>query len=70
MHFILIINSFRPKDASEILANELENSTLSPNGSINGNKINDDMFSGFTVGQPKAAIGAAIAPAKAREQLK
>nr|NP_651655.1 uncharacterized protein Dmel_CG1951 [Drosophila melanogaster]AAF56841.1 uncharacterized protein Dmel_CG1951 [Drosophila melanogaster]AAL39769.1 LD39455p [Drosophila melanogaster]AOQ11614.1 CG1951-RA [synthetic construct] len=60
----------KPKDASEILANELENSTLSPYGSINGNKINDDMFSGFTVGQPKAAIGAAIAPAKAREQLK
>ncbi|XP_033167854.1 SCY1-like protein 2 [Drosophila mauritiana] len=60
----------KPKDASEILANELENSTLSPNGSINGNKINDDMFSGFTVGQPKAAIGAAIAPAKPREQLK
>ncbi|XP_043654232.1 SCY1-like protein 2 [Drosophila teissieri] len=60
----------KPKDASEILANELENSTLSPNGSSNGNKINDDMFSGFTVGQPKATSAAAIAPSKPREQLK
>ncbi|XP_017055746.1 SCY1-like protein 2 [Drosophila ficusphila] len=60
----------KPKDASEILANELESSTLSPSGVSNGNKINDDMFSGFTVGQPKAATAAPLAPAKAREQLK
>ncbi|KAH8362929.1 hypothetical protein KR084_003173 [Drosophila pseudotakahashii] len=60
----------KPKDASEILANELDSSTLSTNGAGNGNKINDDMFSGFTVGQPKASTAAPLAPAKAREQLK
>ncbi|XP_017129108.1 SCY1-like protein 2 [Drosophila elegans] len=60
----------KPKDASEILANELESSTLSPNGASNGNKINDDMFSGFTVAQPKASSAAPLAPVKAREQLK
>ncbi|XP_017083281.1 SCY1-like protein 2 [Drosophila eugracilis] len=56
----------KPKDASEILASELESS----NGASNGNKINDDMFSGFNVGQPKAATAAPLAPVKAREQLK
>ncbi|XP_017016800.1 SCY1-like protein 2 [Drosophila kikkawai] len=62
----------KPKDASEILANELDTSSaLSPTGGANnGNKINDDMFSGFTVGQPKAGNAAPIAPVKAKEQLK
>ncbi|XP_037716281.1 SCY1-like protein 2 [Drosophila subpulchrella] len=60
----------KPKDASEILANELESSTISSNGSGNGNKMNDDMFSGFTVGQPNASTAAPLAPVKAREQLK
>ncbi|KAH8381914.1 hypothetical protein KR009_000912 [Drosophila setifemur] len=60
----------KPKDASEILANEMESSTLSNSGASNGNKINDDMFSGFTVGQPKAANASSLAPLKAREQLK
>ncbi|KAH8288917.1 hypothetical protein KR054_012045 [Drosophila jambulina] len=62
----------KPKDASEILANELDSSSaLSPSGGANnGNKINDDMFSGFTVGQPKAGNTAPLAPVKAKEQLK
>ncbi|XP_020799857.1 SCY1-like protein 2 [Drosophila serrata] len=62
----------KPKDASEILANELDGSSaLSPSdGANNGNKINDDMFSGFTVGQPKAGNAAPLAPVKAKEQLK
>jgi len=52
------------------LANELESSTISSNGSGNGNKMNDDMFSGFTVGQPNASTAAPLAPVKTREQLK
>ncbi|XP_017008128.2 SCY1-like protein 2 [Drosophila takahashii] len=60
----------KPKDASEILANELDSSTISANGAGNGNKINDDMFSGFSVGQPNASSAAPLAPVKAREQLK
>ncbi|XP_001358671.2 SCY1-like protein 2 [Drosophila pseudoobscura] len=60
----------KPKDASEILANELESSTISPSAS-NGNKNNDDMFSGFTVGQPQGLPAAStLAPMKTREQLK
>ncbi|EDW24631.1 GL24246, partial [Drosophila persimilis] len=60
----------KPKDASEILANELESSTISPSAS-NGNKNNDDMFSGFTVGQPQGLPAAStLAPMRTREQLK
>ncbi|XP_017092238.2 SCY1-like protein 2 [Drosophila bipectinata] len=59
----------KPKDASEILANELETSTLSSSGATNGNKGNDDMFSGFSVGQPKPT-NTTLAPVKAKEQLK
>ncbi|BFF90573.1 SCY1-like protein 2 [Drosophila madeirensis] len=63
----------KPKDASEILANEMENSTISASSASNGNKNNDDMFSGFTVGQSQGAPVAAastLAPMKNREQLK
>jgi len=70
MNFKIIFAPNRPKDASEILANELESSTISSNGSGNGNKMNDDMFSGFTVGQPNASTAAPLAPVKTREQLK
>lgn len=38
---------FRPKDASEILASELEKSSLKSGGNSN----NDDMFSGFSITQ-------------------
>ncbi|EDV95008.1 SCY1-like protein 2 [Drosophila grimshawi] len=69
----------KPKDASEILANEMDNATLSHSGNYgvsNGNKSDDDMFSGFSVGQPpnavkpKPTIPTALAPIKTREQLK
>ncbi|KAH8278433.1 hypothetical protein KR018_003256 [Drosophila ironensis] len=61
----------KPKDASEILANQLESTTLSPSeGASNGTKVNNDMFSGFSVGQPKAVGTATMAPAKPKEQLK
>ncbi|XP_023175872.1 SCY1-like protein 2 [Drosophila hydei] len=64
----------KPKDASEILANEMDNSTLSPAGS-NGNKSDDDMFSGFSVGQTSRTVtpkpvAPALAPVKTKEQLK
>ncbi|KAL7727644.1 hypothetical protein ACLKA6_013247 [Drosophila palustris] len=56
----------KPKDASEILANELENNTQTKTNSNNGNKSDDDMFSGFSVGQTAATL----APVKTKEQLK
>ncbi|XP_030369819.1 SCY1-like protein 2 [Scaptodrosophila lebanonensis] len=68
----------KPKDASEILANELEGSTLSPTSSIggsNGNKSEDDMFSGFSVGQSIASQSTVtpkptLTTVKPKEQLK
>ncbi|XP_062122093.1 LOW QUALITY PROTEIN: SCY1-like protein 2 [Drosophila sulfurigaster albostrigata] len=64
----------KPKDASEILANELENNA-SYGGGSNGNKSDDDMFSGFSVGQPSPTaapkpIATTLAPVKTKEQLK
>ncbi|ALC45527.1 CG1951 [Drosophila busckii] len=63
----------KPKDASEILANEMESATLSTTGS-NGNKSDDDMFSGFTIGQPTVQAATKTVPTlsavKTREQLK
>ncbi|XP_034487281.1 SCY1-like protein 2 [Drosophila innubila] len=64
----------KPKEASEILANEMENNTHSNTSSFgvsNGDKGDDDMFSGFSVGQtaPKA-VAPTLAPVKTKEQLK
>lgn len=46
MDFIFFF-SFRPKDASEILASELEKSSMKGSSASN----NDDMFSGFSLSQ-------------------
>lgn len=54
-------NYCRPKDASEILASELDRAS-SP-----GDFGNDDMFSGFSIGQPATK---SMNQNKPREQLK
>ncbi|XP_068158038.1 SCY1-like protein 2 [Drosophila tropicalis] len=60
----------KPKDASEILANELESSSVI--SSTNGNKMDNDMFSGFnsTPTPTPTPTTSTLAPVRPKEQLK
>lgn len=73
MYAFIFCFFFRPKDASEILACELEKSSMK--GASAGN--NDDMFSGFSLSQTSnnksqttVASSNAMQLNKPKEQLK